>query len=170
MLNLELLAMETDGRGKTISNPRVVTQNRVPAAILQGQEIPYQTVSNAGTATQFKNAVLCLLVDPQILNNDNIILDVEVRKDEPRAIPGADSLAIDKKAIRTQVRMKNGETVVLGGIFTQKLSDNTEKVPLLGDIPVLGHLFRSNSKENNKTELLIFLTPKILDDTLVFRE
>jgi type IV pilus assembly protein PilQ len=169
MLNLELQAMEADGRGKTISNPRIITQNRVPASILQGQEIPYQSVSTSGTSTNFKNAVLCLLVDPQVLNNNDIILDVEVRKDEPKQITGADSLAIDKKAIRTQVRMKNGETVVLGGIFTQKLTDNTEKVPLLGDIPILGNLFRSNSRADNKTELLIFLTPRILDDVVALQ-
>jgi len=169
MLNLELRAMEADGRGKTISNPRIITQNRVPAAILQGQEIPYRTTSNAGTSTEFKTAVLCLLVDPQVLNNDNIILDVEVRKDEPKVVTGADSLAIDKKAIRTQVRMRNGETVVLGGIFTQKLTNNTEKVPLLGDIPILGHFFRSNSRQDNKTELLIFLTPRILDDAVALQ-
>ncbi len=163
LLNLELLAMEADKRGRIISNPRVVTSNQKPAVILQGTEIPYQTVSEGGTQTSFRNAVLCLLVDPQILNNDNIILDVEVTKDAP----GETTMAgptINKKRVKTQVRVADGETAMLGGIFEQDTKDETNKIPLLGDLPILGHLFRDNYKQDNKTELLIFLTPRILPD------
>ncbi len=163
ILNLELLALEADKRGKIISNPRVVTSNQKPAVILQGTEIPYQTVSTSGTQTSFRNAVLCLLVDPQILNNDNIILDVEVTKDAPGEATTAGP-TISKKRVKTQVRVADGETAMLGGIFEQDTKDETNKIPLLGDLPVLGHLFRDNYKQDNKTELLIFLTPRILPD------
>lgn len=166
LLNLELLAMEADKRGKIISNPRVVTSNQKPAVILQGTEIPYQTVSTSGTQTSFRNAVLCLLVDPQILNNDNIILDVEVTKDSPGEATTAGP-TINKKRIKTQVRVADGQTAMLGGIFEQDVKDETNKIPLLGDLPILGHLFRDNYKQDNKTELLIFLTPRILPDNFV---
>lgn len=158
--------MEADKRGKIISNPRVVTSNQKPAVILQGTEIPYQTVSTSGTQTSFRNAVLCLLVDPQILNNDNIILDVEVTKDAPGEATTAGP-AINKKRVKTQVRVADGETAMLGGIFEQDVKDETNKIPLLGDLPILGHLFRDNYKQDNKTELLIFLTPRILPDNFV---
>lgn len=163
ILNLELLALEADKRGKIISSPRVVTANQKPAVILQGTEIPYQSVSNAGAQTSFRNAVLCLLVNPQILNNDNIILDVEVTKDAPGESTTAGP-AINKKRVKTQVRVANGETAMLGGIFEQDIKDETNKIPLLGDLPILGYLFRDNYKQDNKTELLIFLTPRILPD------
>ncbi|MCS6787296.1 MAG: type IV pilus secretin PilQ, partial [Thiobacillaceae bacterium] len=163
ILNLELLALEADKRGKIISNPRVVTSNQKPAVILQGTEIPYQTVSTSGTQTSFRNAVLCLLVDPQILNNDNIILDVEVTKDAPGESTTAGP-TINKKRVKTQVRVADGETAMLGGIFEQDTKDETNKIPILGDLPILGRLFRDNYKQDNKTELLIFLTPRILPD------
>ncbi len=163
LLSLELLALEADKRGKIISNPKVVTSNQKPAVILQGTEIPYQTVSTSGTQTSFRNAVLCLLVDPQILNNDNIILDVEVTKDAPGETTTAGP-AINKKRVKTQVRVANGETVMLGGIFEQDTKDETNKIPFLGDIPIIGNMFRDTYKQDNKTELLIFLTPRILPD------
>lgn len=166
ILNLELLALEADKRGRIISNPRVVTSNQKPAVILQGTEIPYQTVSTSGTQTSFRNAVLCLLVDPQILNNDNIILDVEVTKDAPGEATTAGP-TINKKRVKTQVRVANGETAMLGGIFEQDTKDEVNKIPLLGDIPILGNLFRDNFKQDNKTELLIFLTPRILPENPV---
>ena len=164
ILGLELQALEADGRGKIVSNPRVVTSNQKPAVILQGEEIPYVTVTNNTTTTQFRNAVLCLLVDPQILNNDNIILDVEVTKDARGASAGTSGFAINKKRVKTQVRVADGETAVLGGIFEQDVKNETNKVPILGDLPILGHLFRDNFKQDRKTELLIFLTPRILPD------
>lgn len=161
LLSLELSALETDQRGKVISNPKVITTNLKPAVILQGTQIPYQTSSaNTGTNTQFKDAVLCLLVAPQVLNNDDIILDVEVQKDQPDT--SYTPPAINVKRVETQVRVKNGETAVLGGIFEQTQRNDTNKVPLLGDIPVLGALFRNNRKTDEKTEMLIFLTPRVI--------
>jgi type IV pilus assembly protein PilQ len=165
MLTLELQALEADNRGKIVSNPRVVTTNLKPAVILQGTQIPYQTVSTNGTQTQFKDALLCLLVSPQILNNDSVILNVEVQKDAQGANTTAGP-AINVKRVKTQVRVNNGETAILGGIFEQTLRNDTSKVPFLGDIPVLGNLFKSNSKTDDKSELLIFLTPRLLDDNL----
>ena len=169
ILGLELQALEADNRGKIISNPRVVTQNQMPAVILQGQQIPYVTEQGANNAatTQFKDALLCLLVDPQVLNNDEVILNVEVQKDAP--IGTGSEPAIDTKRVKTQVRLKNGETAVLGGIFEQTQSNNTQKVPLLGDIPILGLLFRNNYKQDDKTELMIFLTPRLLDDAVTLK-
>lgn len=161
ILSLELQALELDNRGKIVSNPRVVTTNLRPAVIMQGEQIPFQTVSQSGTQTSFKDAVLCLLVAPQVLNNDAIILNVEVTKDAKGETTTAGP-AINVKRVKTQVRVNNGETAVLGGIFEQTTRNDTDKVPLLGDIPVLGHLFKRNQREDSKTEMLIFLTPRIL--------
>ncbi len=175
LLSLELRALEADNKGKVISNPRVLTSNQRPAVILNGTQIPYvtTTVSAGGGVTQtvtFKDAFLCLLVDPQILNNDSIILTVEVQKDAVRNIPEITGIpAIDTKRVKTQVRVNNGETLVLGGIFDGEESSSVSKVPLLGDIPVFGNLFKTTSKENSKTELIIFITPRILDDRLSIR-
>jgi len=172
LLSLELRALEADERGKVISNPRVVTSNQKPAVILNGTQIPYitpGTANNPATVT-FKDAFLCLLVDPQILNNDSIILTVEVQKDAVRDIATiGDNPAIDTKRIKTQVRVNNGETLVLGGIFDGNENSTVSKVPLLGDVPVFGNLFKTTTKANSKTELIIFLTPRILDDRLSIR-
>ena len=173
MLDLELRALEEENRGKVISNPRVMTTNQKPAVILNGTQIPYitpGTANNPATVT-FKDAFLCLLVDPQILNNDAVILTVEVQKDSVRALQLAlaDNPAIDTKRIKTQVRVKNGETLVLGGIFDGEETSTVSKVPLLGDIPGLGWLFKTTKKSNSKTELIIFLTPRILDERLSLR-
>jgi type IV pilus assembly protein PilQ len=171
LLNLELRALEADNKGKVISNPRVMTTNQKPAVILNGTQIPYitpGTANNPATVT-FKDAFLCLLVDPQILNNDSVILTVEVQKDAVRFISGITDPAIDTKRIKTQVRVNNGETLVLGGIFDGDENSTVNKVPLLGDIPGLGHLFKTTTKENSKTELIIFLTPRILDERLSLR-
>lgn len=172
ILGLELQALEADKRGKIVSNPRVITQNQKPAVILQGQQIPYTTVASGSAAatTSFVDALLCLLVDPQVLNNDTIILDVEVQKDAVGTASSAGSAPpINVKRVKTQVRVKTGETAVLGGIFEQELRNDTEKVPFLGDIPILGHLFKTNIKGDIKTELLIFLTPRILDDAVALQ-
>ena len=168
ILSLELQALEVDNRGKIVSNPRVVTTNLRPAVILQGEQIPVVTPgsANAPATTTFKDALLCLLVNPQVLNNDSVILNVEVTKDARGAQVG-DNVAINAKRIKTQVRVNNGETAVLGGIFEQTLRTDTDKVPFLGDIPFLGHLFTSNSKSDVKSEMLIFLTPRILQDDLL---
>jgi type IV pilus assembly protein PilQ len=175
LLSLELRALEADDRGKVISNPRVVTSNQKPAVILNGTQVPYITTTVTNGAIQqtveFKDAFLCLLVDPQILNNDAIILTVEVQKDAVRIVPeiGTDIPAIDTKRIKTQVRVNNGETLVLGGIFDGTERSQVNKVPFLGDVPVFGNLFKTTSKENSKTELIIFLTPRILDERLSLR-
>jgi len=168
ILSLELQALEVDNRGKIVSNPRVVTTNLRPAVILQGEQIPIVTPGSANTpaTTTFKDALLCLLVNPQVLNNDSIILNVEVTKDARGAVYG-DNVAINAKRIKTQVRVNNGETAVLGGIFEQTLRNDTDKVPFLGDLPVLGNLFKKNSKSDTKSEMLIFLTPRILQEDLL---
>jgi type IV pilus assembly protein PilQ len=170
ILSMELQALEEDRRGKIVSNPRVVTQNQTPAVILQGQQIPYSTsdpnAPNAASTTEFVDAFLCLLVDPQILNNDEIILDVEVQKDAAGAAALGSAPPIDTRRVKTQVRVKNGETAILGGIFEQETRDEVEKVPLLGDIPGLGWLFKTTAKLDRKTELMIFLTPRLVDDRL----
>jgi type IV pilus assembly protein PilQ len=177
LISLELQALEANGRGKVISNPRVVTSNGKPAAILQGSSIPYiATTSSGGTVTQtvtFKDALLCLLVDPQILNNDSVILTVEIQKDAIASnitTVTTDTLPIiSSKRVKTQVRVNNGETAVLGGIYETIKREDIQKVPFLGDIPFLGNLFKNNHKEEQKVELLIFLTPRILDERLSLR-
>ncbi|MEW6313122.1 MAG: type IV pilus secretin PilQ [Pseudomonadota bacterium] len=163
ILNLELTALESDNKGKIISSPRVVTADQIEAIIEQGTEIPYQQSTSSGaTSVTFKKATLSLKVKPQITPEDNVIMDLEVHKDAPTGTTGA----VDTKQIKTQVLVENGGTVVIGGVYTQD-QDNTEtKVPLLGDIPVLGYLFKNTAKRDNKTELLIFVTPKILKDVL----
>ncbi|MDP2110677.1 MAG: type IV pilus secretin PilQ [Thiobacillus sp.] len=172
LLSLELRALEADNKGKVISNPRVMTSNQKPAVILNGTQIPYITpgTANSPATVTFKDAFLCLLVDPQILNNDAIILTVEVQKDAVRDIANiGDNPAIDTKRIKTQVRVNNGETLVLGGIFDGGESSTVSKVPLLGDVPVFGNLFKTTTKENSKTELIIFITPRIIDERLSIR-
>ncbi|MDZ7584910.1 MAG: type IV pilus secretin PilQ, partial [Thiobacillus sp.] len=172
LLSLELRALEADNKGKVISNPRVMTSNQKPAVILNGTQIPYITpgTANSPATVTFKDAFLCLLVDPQILNNDSVILTVEVQKDAVRDIANiGDNPAIDTKRIKTQVRVNNGETLVLGGIFDGGESSTVSKVPLLGDVPVFGNLFKSSTKENSKTELIIFITPRIIDERLSIR-
>jgi type IV pilus assembly protein PilQ len=165
-LGLELQALEADKRGKIVSNPRVMTTNLRPAVILQGEQIPVVTPGTVDTpaTTTFKDALLCLLVSPQVLNNDEVILNVEVTKDA-RGDTFGDNVAVNVKRIKTQVRVKNGETAILGGIFEQNLRSETDKIPLLGDIPLLGHLFRNSYKLDDKSEMLVFLTPRLLGDS-----
>lgn len=168
LLSLELQALEADNRGKIISNPRVVTSNQTPAVILQGKQIPYQSRDAQGTPrTEFRDAALCLLVDPQILNNDEIVLDVEVRNDTEGKTTQDGQPTIDTNRVRTNLKIRSGETAVLGGVFTQVTRNDTYKVPFLGDVPVLGRLFRSNTRADNKQELLIFLTPRVLGDAFL---
>lgn len=168
LISLELQALEADNRGKVISSPRVVTTNQVPAVIIQGNEVPYATVSDKGTQTSFKTAGLCLLVDPQILNNDTIILNVEVQKDAIGESTAAGP-TLQRKRVKTQVRVNNGETVVLGGIYETINRNDINKVPFLGDLPFLGVLFKNTNRQEVKTEIMIFLTPRILDERLSLR-
>jgi type IV pilus assembly protein PilQ len=176
LISLELQALEADNRGKILSSPRVVTTNQKPAVILQGEQIPYvtQTVASgvATTTVTFKDAFLCLLVDPQILNNDTIIMTVEIQKDARGPVVTAAGLSaptIETKRAKTQVRVNNGETAVLGGIFEEISRNDVEKVPFLGDLPFLGYLFKVSGKAEEKIELLIFLTPRIIDERISLR-
>ncbi len=168
-LNLELSALQADGKGKIISSPRVVTADQQPAIIEQGEEIPYQQATSSGaTSVQFKKANLKLEVTPQITPDGNILLTVDVAKDS-RGIAVGTSYAIDTKHVKTNVQVENGGTVVLGGIFTQDERTNVVKVPVLGDIPGVGALFRSTSQLRVQKELLIFITPRIVADMAASR-
>lgn len=165
LVDLELSAQQVEGRAEVVSNPRVVTADLKKATILQGRQIPYSTVSDSGTNVEFKDAFLKLEVTPQITPDDRIRMDLKVSKDEQGATVATASgpqVSIDKREIETQVMVNNGETVVLGGVFEQTKRDDATKVPLLGDIPLLGYLFRTTSRSSNKRELLIFVTPQIL--------
>lgn len=163
-LNLEISALEADGKGKVVSSPRVVTADQVKALIEQGEELPYQTATSSGaTALQFRKANLKLEVTPQITPEGNVILDVDVNKDSVGRVTAA-GFAIDTKHVKTQVLVENGGTVVIGGIFEQTEREDVTKVPFLGDVPYLGNLFKTRNKTSNKTELLIFITPKVVSD------
>jgi len=168
-LNLELSALEADGKGKIISSPRVVTADQLKALIEQGTELPYQQATSSGaTSVSFRKANLRLEVTPQITPDGNIILDVDVNKDSVGVETRA-GFAIDTKHVKTQVLVENGGTVVLGGIFQQTERNSVAKVPFLGDLPILGHAFKTTARTNDKTELLIFITPKIVTDRLSAR-
>lgn len=168
-LNLEISALEADGRGNVVSSPRVITADQTKARIEQGEEIPYQVATSSGaTSVQFKKASLRLEVTPQITPEGNVILDLEVNKDS-RGTQTTAGPAINTKQVKTQVLVENGGTVVIGGIFTQDERNQVNKVPLLGDIPVVGNLFKNQVRTTSKTELLIFITPKIVTDRSAVR-
>lgn len=165
-LNLEISAMEADGKGRIVSSPRVVTADQTKASIEQGTEFPYPiTAPNGGTVIAFKKAVLKLEVLPQITPEGNIILDLDVNKDSPGEVLN-NVRAINTKHIKTQVLVENGGTVVIGGIF-ELFEDNAEaKVPFLGDLPGVGNLFKTRTKQANKQEMLVFITPKVISEKL----
>lgn len=168
-LNLELSALEADGKGKIISSPRVVTEDNIVAVIEQGIELPYQTATSSGaTSITFKKANLRLEVTPQITPDGNVVLEVEVNKDSKGDTTPA-GFAINTQHVKTRVMVENGGTVVLGGIYQQSETSSASKVPLLGDLPVIGYLFKTTGKDASKTELLIFITPKIVADRLTTR-
>lgn len=170
-LSAEISALEADGRGKVISSPRVMTANQVEALIEQGVEIPYQQATSSGaTSISFRKANLALKVKPQITPDGKIIMTLDVNKDTPntRLSTGA-GVAIDTKHVKTEVLVENGGTVVIGGIYTQEIRDNTQRIPVLGDIPVLGFLFKNTEKIDDKSELLVFITPRIVTDGLTVR-
>ena len=168
-LNLELSALEADGKGKIISSPRVVTQDNVIAIIEQGVELPYQIATSSGaTSISFRKANLRLEVTPQITPDGNVILDVNVNKDSKGDDTRA-GFAINTQHVQTKVMIENGGTVVLGGIYQQTDINNVNKVPFLGDLPVLGYLFKTTARQSSKTELLVFITPKIMADRLSTR-
>jgi type IV pilus assembly protein PilQ len=167
LVDLELSAAQNEGRGEVVSAPRVITANQKQASIAQGVEIPYQESASSGaTTTQFKKAVLSLKVTPLITPDNRVILDLDISKDSVgqlvQSATGGTVPSIDTREIITQVLVNDGQTVVLGGILETTKTKSSNKVPYLGDIPVLGHLFKTTTDVNNKTELLIFITPKIL--------
>ncbi|MEW8690424.1 MAG: type IV pilus secretin PilQ [Candidatus Thiodiazotropha endolucinida] len=171
LLQLELTAMQTEGRGELISSPRVITSDQTQASIKQGVEIPYQEATSSGaTKVSFKEALLKLDVTPHITPDDRVRMDLVINKDNPdfsRSVLGVPP--IDTREIETTVLVDNGETVVLGGVFERTKQKNTDKVPFFGDIPYAGVLFRRNENIDNNNELLIFVTPKILKETLTVR-
>ena len=165
-LNLELSALEADGKGKIISSPRILTEDKMAAVIEQGIELPYQVATSSGaTSITFKKANLRMEVTPQITPDGNVVLEVEVNKDSKGDITPA-GFAINNQHVKTKVRVENGGTVVLGGIYQQQERNSATKVPLLGDLPVVGYLFKTTGRETSKTELLVFLTPKIVADSV----
>lgn len=170
LLELEISALQQEGRGEVISNPRVITANQKEAYIEQGTEIPYLEASSSGAATiSFKKAVLSLKVKPQITPDDRIIMDLVVTQDtigQFITLLGSSVPSIDTQEVTTQVLVDNGETIVLGGVYRREQRDETDRVPFFGDLPVVGFLFKSNSKLDTKQELLIFVTPKIIKDAL----
>jgi type IV pilus assembly protein PilQ len=169
-LNLEISALEADGKGKVVSSPRVITADQQKALIEQGEEIPYQAATSSGaTSVQFRKANLKLEVTPQITPEGSVILDVDVTKDSRGTSAGSAGFAINTKHVQTKVLVENGGTVVIGGIFEQSDREDVTKVPFLGDVPYLGNLFKTRTKTSEKTEMLIFLTPKVVTDRTAAR-
>ena len=171
LLDLELSALQTEGRGEVVSTPRVITANAKQASIEQGREIPFQQAASSGATTvSFKKAVLSLKVTPQITPDEKVIMDLEVNNDsqgqDVNTGNGGTAPSIDTRKVNTQVLVDNGQTVVLGGIYDQSKVDSVSKVPLLGDIPYLGRAFRFDSTRTSKRELLIFVTPRIVSEDL----
>ena len=163
MVDLELSALQSESRGEIISTPKVITSNQTKALIEQGVEIPYQQASSSGaTNVAFKKAVLSMEVTPQVTPDEHILMDLKVNQDtvgsKYSGIP-----SINTREIQTKVMVENGQTIVLGGVHEEENIKGTTKVPVLGDVPVLGHLFRTDSKSNDKRELMVFVTPKIVD-------
>lgn len=164
-IGMELSALEASGEGEVVSQPKVITQDKTTATIKSGTKIPYSTVSDKGTVTQFEDAVLGLEVTPYITPDDRILMKVKVNKDSVGTVTES-AIAIDVTEIKTDVMVSNGETAVIGGIYEETSTDTVEKVPFLGDLPFVGRLFRRNTTLSDKTELLIFLTPRIVSDPL----
>ncbi|MBN3495146.1 type IV pilus secretin PilQ [Vibrio neptunius] len=166
LLDLELSALQRESRAEVISSPRLITTNKQPAYIEQGTDIPYLEASSSGaTSVSFKKAVLSLKVTPHITVDNRLILDLNVTQDRPGEVVKTgtgEAVAIDRQRIGTQVLVNNGETIVLGGIYQHSMTDTVDQVPVLGDIPVLGALFRRNYQKMRKSELLIFVTPKVV--------
>jgi type IV pilus assembly protein PilQ len=168
-LNLELSALENDGKGKVVASPRIVTADQTKALIEQGTEYPYQvTAPNGGTTLAFRKASLKLEVTPQITPEGNIILDLDINKDS-RGEVLLGTVAINTKHIKTNVLVENGGTVVIGGIFLLEETDGETKVPVLGDVPLLGNLFKTKTRNSSKRELLVFITPKMITDRVSSR-
>jgi type IV pilus assembly protein PilQ len=172
LLDIELSALQTEGRGEVISNPRIVTSNQKEAVIRQGQEVGYLTLTGAGTAggtqvpqVQFKDVLLELKVTPTITNDGRVFLNMNVKKDEVQGFidTGAGQVpTIAKREVNTAVLIEDGQTVVIGGVYEFKDQQDMSKVPFLADIPIIGNLFKKRGRTKSKAELLIFVTPKVL--------
>lgn len=170
-LSAEISALEADGKGKVISSPRVMTANQVEAIIEQGVEIPYQQATSSGaTSVSFRKANLSLRVKPQITPDGKITMSLDINKDTPNtSLSTGSGVAIDTKHVKTEVLVENGGTVVIGGIYTQKTADSTQRIPFFGDLPYIGWLFKNREWIDDKTELLVFITPKIVAESLAVR-
>jgi len=169
LLNIEISALEADGKGKIIASPRVLTADQVEALIEQGTEIPYQQATSSGaTSVSFRKANLALKVKPQITPDGNIIMTLDVNKDQPGATTPA-GVQINTKHVKTEVLVENGGTVVIGGIYEQSDRTDVTKVPFFGDLPGVGFFFRNNTTTSSKTELLVFITPRIVNERLNIR-
>ena len=171
-LSAEISALEADGKGKVISSPRVMTANQIEAIIEQGVEIPYQQATSSGaTSVTFRKANLSLKVKPQITPDGKITMTLDINKDTPNTTlsTSGNGVAIDTKHVKTEVLVENGGTVVIGGIYTQKTSDSTQRIPFFGDLPYIGWLFKNREWIDDKTELLVFITPKIVAESLAVR-
>jgi len=169
LLDMELSALETEGRGEVIARPKVITSDKQEASIESGDQIPYQEASSSGaTSTQFQDAVLGLSVTPRITPDDRIIMDLEVTQDSIGAVfNGVPSIRTN--SIQTQVLVNNGETIVLGGVFQTTVTEGVSKTPILGDLPWVGNLFKQTTRSDDKQELLIFITPRLIRDSLTSR-
>jgi type IV pilus assembly protein PilQ len=170
-LNAEISALEADGKGKVISSPRVMTANQIEAIIEQGVEIPYQQATSSGaTSISFRKANLALKVKPQITPDGKITMSLDINKDTPNTtLSTGAGVAIDTKHVKTEVLVDNGGTVVIGGVYTQTTRDNTQRIPFFGDLPYIGWLFKNREWIDDKTELLIFITPRIVAEGLSVR-
>lgn len=171
IIGLELSAMQAEDRGKVVSSPRILTADRTKATITEGTEIPYQTVDDNGkSSTTFKKANLSLAVTPQVTPENDIVLKLNITKDTPNTkLKVGENPAIDNKTVDTEVRVENGGTVVIGGIYVQEQNTVENRVPLLGDLPVVGALFRNSSNTSNRRELLVFITPRIVENEFISR-
>jgi type IV pilus assembly protein PilQ len=177
LLDLELSAMQSDKKGEILSNPRLLTSDGAKALIKQGKQIPYSTTSGGGggavgsTTVSFKDAVLLLEVTPHIAPDDNVIMDLKITKDDKGELVlgafGSENFAIDKRELQTTVQVNNGETVVLGGVYEENKNNDVDKIPFFGDQPGVGFLFKRTNKDDNKKELLVFITPKVVKNTMV---
>ena len=167
LLQLELSAALAEGRGEDIASPKVITANQREALIESGVEIPYQEASSSGASTvSFKKAVLALRVTPQITPDDRVLLDLSVNQDTRGSPDVLGVPPINTRNVSTQVLVNNGETVVLGGVYSQSSSTSSDRIPFFGDLPYVGFLFKRTGEVRNKSELLIFVTPKILKENM----
>lgn len=166
VIALELSALESDGKAEIISQPKILTTNGNQAKIESGSEIPYQTVEDGEVSIEFKDVVLSLDVTPRVNPGDRIAMDLVIKQDSIGQVLPNGELSIDNNELQTTVVVPDGQTIVLGGVFKTETSETVNKVPLLGDLPIMGALFRNKENTSEKTELLIFITPKLVRNSL----